>query len=376
MPSSSSTAAIETELAAALNKKSTISPDEACQAKRQLNSCQLNSMQRKESLVSAMTIATGGPQAGRRTKALNAAIVRRGVRPFTDQRERQLLKHVSTQIYFALEQWMKNADKKEKIVEVQMMHLQYRNKDRNKDFLFVSVNETSASEHLKHIIGTTTNHVQTMLTTPYEPKRNVEGKRRSKSYAKKLAARLFGDTIHIPKSTDSEDAKQAKQVAEQLRHPWKMWDININFREKVETLLNHGDSGVYVLDHHLYHDKTRHAEEFLVDIAEIARASGEAYSCIGGKKRPCLSCYGRMFSVINVFNPRPGLLWLHAAGRQETEVFKRTAQALLTQPSHVSEDGRGYQAKDFDSASESEAESESTATPLFNKKITTFICPK
>jgi hypothetical protein len=66
-----------------------------------------------------------------------------------------------------------------------------------------------------------------------------------------------------------------------------------------------------------------------------------------------------MFSVINVFNPRPGLLWLHAAGRQETEVFKRTAQALLTQLSHVSEDGRGYQAKDFDSASESEAETES-----------------
>jgi hypothetical protein len=355
MPSFSSTAAIETELAAALNKKSTISPDEACQAKRQLNACQLNSVQRKELLVSAMTIATGGPQAGRRTKALNAAIVRRGVRPFTDQRERQLLKHVSTQIYFALEQWMKNADKKEKIVEVQMMHLQHG----NKNFLFVSVNETSASQHLKHIIGTTPDHIKTMLTTPYEPKRNVEGKRRSKSYSKKLSARLFGETIHIPKSTDSEDTQRAKQIAEQLRYPWKMWDININFREKVETLLNHGESGVYVLDHHLYHDKTRHAEEFLVDIAEIAIASGETYSCIGGKKRPCLSCYGRMFSVINVFNPRPGLLWLHAAGRQETEVFKRTAQALLTQLSHVSEDGRGYQAKDFDSASESEAETES-----------------
>jgi hypothetical protein len=351
-----STAKAEAKLAAELAEKPTISPDEAALAMRRLHAFQFNRITRKESLAASMTVVNGAKQAGRKAKAGDATIVKRDIRSFRDDRERQLLKQASTQLYFALEKWLRDSGKKEKVVEAQMMHLQYG----DKHFVFVAVNETKVSQYIKNIIGSSPSDIKNMLTAVYEPRLNVEGKRRSKSYAKKLRTRIFGDTITIPESTNVEDANQARQVATQLRNPWKMLNINTSPQANIEALINNESGGVYVLDNHQHPDTLRHAEEFLVDVGEIVKMLGSknntrVYTCVGGKKRPCMSCYGRMFSVINRFNPRPGLVWLHAAGRQSPTVFQRTSYALLTQSSHVSRDGRGRDAQDFDSASDSDA---------------------
>ncbi len=75
---------------------------------------------------------------------------------------------------------------------------------------------------------------------------------------------------------------------------------------------------------HVSKAKARHAEECLVDVAEIIQALGKknstaVYSCVAGKKRPCMSCSGRMMGIINVFNPNPGSLWLEVIGRQRQD---------------------------------------------------------
>ncbi len=110
----------------------------------------------------------------------------------------------------------------------------------------------------------------------------------------------------------------------------------------------------------------RHAEEFLTDIADYAavvakESEMKPYSCIGGKKRPCMGCTGRMTDFINQFGNYPGRLWLHTIQNQSHPAARNTINTLLTSPSHVSvcKDGRTL-ANDYDSGSDSEEEYKAT----------------
>ena len=64
---------------------------------------------------------------------------------------------------------------------------------------------------------------------------------------------------------------------------------------------------------------SRHAEEFLVDVAECMAAYAMAkvqkekiHIAIGGKKRPCLSCFSRMelSEAVDSHGNHPGYLWI------------------------------------------------------------------
>jgi len=108
----------------------------------------------------------------------------------------------------------------------------------------------------------------------------------------------------------------------------------------------------------------RHAEEYLCDKAEELRKSEPQSTWrfrIYGKKRPCMTCVGRMrASKIDFFNERPGLIWWHCLEKQISlmnengnNVVIQSFKLLLTTPSHITKrDGvirRGY---DTDSADE------------------------
>ena len=124
---------------------------------------------------------------------------------------------------------------------------------------------------------------------------------------------------------------------------------------------------------HLIHpnDGLRHAEEYLCDIAEELRKSKpQSYwrFRIYGKKRPCMTCVGRMkASKIDMFNDRPGLVWEHCFKHQIGKIKqlpsdKKTIPAaiyslreLFLTPSHITINN-GKQYRDYDTDSESESE--------------------
>jgi hypothetical protein len=127
--------------------------------------------------------------------------------------------------------------------------------------------------------------------------------------------------------------------------------------QKITDLLKDSPGGVYCLDNHKSLNKQRHAEECLVDVAEhieeLGKANGVAVSTsVNGKKRPCITCSGRMTGVVDKFSSNPGLLWLHAAGKQPAEVAKRSYEVALTKQSNVTQDGRGRDAPAYDSGSD------------------------
>lgn len=98
------------------------------------------------------------------------------------------------------------------------------------------------------------------------------------------------------------------------------------------------ENNIYFLDVKNYSKEKRHAEEFLCDIAEYAKQFKEnLYTCIAGKKRPCMGCSGRMESVgISNYGKFPGLFWTHTIKIQPKEVAIKIVEQLIEKPSHVS----------------------------------------
>jgi hypothetical protein len=92
----------------------------------------------------------------------------------------------------------------------------------------------------------------------------------------------------------------------------------------------------------------RHAEEFLVDVLEVARAYAikhqlTFHAAIAGKKRPCMTCSGRMLAfnqqdsagMTLSYSEYPGFLWLSALKAQNADAMHATLKLFLEKPSHV-----------------------------------------
>lgn len=103
--------------------------------------------------------------------------------------------------------------------------------------------------------------------------------------------------------------------------------------------------------------KLRHAEEFLCDVAEKIRESQPEFKfAIYGKRRPCMSCSGRMeTSEIDYYNLHPGYLWLHGIKYQSEEAARNTLKLLLTKLSCVTYEG-DQKMSDYDTGSDTEPE--------------------
>ena len=109
----------------------------------------------------------------------------------------------------------------------------------------------------------------------------------------------------------------------------------------------------------------RHAEEYLCDKAEDLRKTErnnglEFY--IYGKKRPCMTCAGRMkHSRIDHFNQRPGLIFPYAFNEQlnfKPDAAKESLKLIQTTPSHITFVGNKTYGASYDTDSENEDEIE------------------
>jgi ankyrin repeat protein len=286
----------------------------------------------------------------------------RPVRSFSNERERQLLKQISTQLYFKLRD-----ESLKELQEVEIMHMDFN----GRNLLFIAVNEASVSGKVPIVLGDL-KRIQTILTTKYEPKRDPEGNRRSRLYAAKIANRVYSETPRV-RYDSTEDKRRAEQVVTLLRTgtfcplELELEEGNIlsaASKEVLGKIFRFSKNLVFavVVKKHPKGLELRHAEEYLTDIAEYAAVNhhedGAVYTCIGGKKRPCMGCAGRMQSVISQYGKRPGRYFKHTGETQSDAASGRTITLLLSSSSHVTRTPIDVLDQSYDSASDSEQEPE------------------
>jgi len=199
---------------------------------------------------------------------------------------------------------------------------------------------------------------------------NPEGRVRSQRYARKLECRILPINAFFQNSTNLEDRQRAEIVSKIFREG-TLNNLEIDLEKTNNQLslitkqyltyhLYNSDNTIFVLNIRNCSQSLRHAEEFLTDIADHARnlavpLNQMIYSCIGGKKRPCMGCSGRMEGVITNYGQHPGRFWLNTIESQSIEAASRTLGQLVNKPSYVTVCKDGIRtAQDYDSGSDSE----------------------
>lgn len=272
---------------------------------------------------------------------------------FEKSRERQLLRHVATQLYFSLK------PENEKLIEIQAMHL-ICNGNSN---LFIAANEYEITKAFKAIKS---KDFKSKLITPYTPG-TKEALTRSSRYSKKLERRIFGDkAISGSNQTDLKYANYLKQIIRKknievisLNYSGSANDLNDESKKNLQKILEKDDDKIFFLVIKNCSYKDRHAEEFLCDIAKIAKLKfgiDTVDSSIAGKKRPCLGCFGRMNAEeITNHGKYPGLFFKHTIANQPAEVAAQTLDAFNgpIYLSAVSPKNKQLPVSDFDSGSDS-----------------------
>lgn len=285
----------------------------------------------------------------------------REYRSFQCERERQILRHVSTQIYFMLEN--KNV---KNLKEIQSLHLQCNGSSN----LFVVANDFSVTEKFEKYI--TENKFSKILTSVYNP-RTSEEKERSGRYAAKLKNRIIRKKIII--GDDKNDVSKAEAIRKILcskNIAYLNMDYNNTFSElntaidddkhSLKYILENKEDNIYFIVIKNCRDEKRHSEEFLCDIVEKAKeifGVENIYSCIAGKKRPCIGCSGRMRDVsISNYSRYPGLFFKNTITYQTSNVSSSTTE-LLNGDIYVSEcKNKDKTTSGFDSGSDSPRDSE------------------
>ncbi|MGC3966616.1 MAG: hypothetical protein QM775_04370 [Pirellulales bacterium] len=247
----------------------------------------------------------------------------RGPQPkSTEDPERQVLSEIATQLFEAAVNKSKTSGRRNP-VEIQLM------KDKSGK-IWIAANDqdtvNSVRELLEHPDRT---ELEKALTTMYKI-----GGERSIRYAEKL-----------------DDLIKGRNCAEQLPEAKEIVDTLLNKRESVQVL-DAKVKGKARTD--------RHAEEYLVD--EIVNQNDrENEYVIAGKKRPCLSCSGRMAHAAETldfnlrFGQQPGRLFIQAWEGQPFEVAMKTLELVKRRRTAVTFE-RGRPQTSYDDASDSEAE--------------------
>ncbi|MBX9705731.1 MAG: hypothetical protein K5Q00_05700 [Gammaproteobacteria bacterium] len=270
---------------------------------------------------------------------------KRPYRSFSTQRTRQLLRHISTQLFFFAR------TRQAKVEEIECMYLFYR----GQDYLFVVGNPILEFSRIKDDLRAPGNF-QTIITRLYSP-HYVEEKRRSARYARKLNHRVYG-ARNIPAGVNADANDQARaQAIKRLLLARQITSVDISHSLAVRlnaALVGLPTGGIILLNANSV--TLRHAEEFLVDILDsLPENDPTMFSVIAGKKRPCMGCFGRMQGKVDECGQHPGRFWLHTMESQSTTAAKRTTRALLQHPAHVSVTRDGSQdISMFDSGSDSD----------------------
>lgn len=260
-------------------------------------------------------------------------ITKRSKRSFGQEREAQMLKHISTLLFFETEL------EKAKAVEVEMMYTANNN-------LFVAANNNAALEVIWNVLANK-KRLKTVLTS-----KSFGGKRSTKGiitlrHQRKLKKRIFGSMqtrqSWMEEEEDEEDARQTSLKIGDIVRTTDPQDLSFDNTFDLHAAVN-GYDGLYVLFGKLS-EEGRHAEEKLMDLLQLTQYKQQVI--VAGKMRPCGTCSGRM-SFMNtagynvVYNPRAGAVWKDRFLKQSAAIQAHTIRIVRTGKTHETEINDSY----------------------------------
>jgi hypothetical protein len=321
-------------------------------------------------------------QKGRISKKTIGDEIKRPPRSFSHERERQLLRQIATQLFLALENYSSPTKLTGKLVEVQCMHLRAHGCSN----LFIAANEAAASHRLAELLKN--NNLEKILTQQNLTS-SSEGNLRSIRYSKKIKSRIFRYNELFDIMNPTQDDKNASRIKSILKQG-KIEILEMNLIPAVEKNSHSGykldeksrEAALKILSekHRIVLLKTtiegyelRHAEEFLSDIVDLVAKTVDIRSAVGGKKRPCMGCTGRLsHSAITLFGRHPGRLFVNTVEHQSASTAAASIQVIANNSCYVTEGHNHALYTDFDSASDSdgndEAENDSEEMPVIQPK--------
>lgn len=264
-------------------------------------------------------------------------------RSMSSNRREQMLRHIATQFFYL---W-KNRKNIKYLKEVQVMQV----RQENDLMIFVAFNSITKGKAAKniisegnHVVEKVKDHVLMMkysetsllqlLQTDYSSDIAC-GMHRSRRYSKKIKSRIR-----------NEDNNRLAAV---LNQPPAVIENLDDF--------DYEWGKVYVLCLTDQLEKKIQAEEILCDTAEKLRkrfCEEELEFSIFGRRRPCMSCSGRMrVAEIDFYNKNPGYFWVEDIRHQSEEAARETLRILMTEVPNVTIEW-GTRMRDYDTASDSD----------------------
>ncbi|HVK95632.1 MAG TPA: hypothetical protein VM571_12995 [Noviherbaspirillum sp.] len=277
---------------------------------------------------------SGGKQAGFQSIQ---GVQKRGAKSYVDMRERQVLRQVSTRLFFGAQRRAKEKGK-DKPVEVQMMYA--------KGNVFIGTNLDVTAESVSKILASRKMTRSTLVDDKFFKSAKSHGGRITARHGKKLGSRMFDDDKQKKWNkgpvVDLASRKRATNILNLVR------DIEPEFldpsdKKSVQTAFS-GPGSVYIL-HSGGKQNGRHVEEKFMDILGHANHTDKTY--VGGKMRPCLTCSGRMTHTESQghdvdFSQNPGKIWKQRYDNQPADVRAETAKLAKNKRTFISKGGSGY----------------------------------
>lgn len=267
---------------------------------------------------------------------LHDKVVVRSPRTFSGHRTEQLLKQVATQLYAYYKQCIGQPDP----VEIQCLFVQNGGVSAN---LYIASNNMHATKKLYEVLQDET--LEDILQKAYEKFNEAELKKRSKRYAGKIQQRVFsGELFKSENDLDNENL----QLLICLLNEMNVNQVNLTKDSSIDKA-KHIDNSIYFLTKYQTGTKYdgRHAEEWLMDLIENFNDYDQAL--MYGKKRPCFTCFGRMYDSDVEHNENPGLAWKTRFLQQSPQSASNTINATHDYPAHVSKNGDTSYCTDSDS---------------------------
>jgi hypothetical protein len=303
------------------------------------------------------------------------SIVERKPRSFPGEREKQLLKQFSTILFFSMKAYLT----KEKIsvnglVEIQAMHIY----TKTKNYLFISANKSYITKEFSQVFPDE-EKLRNILETYQKPRGGKHIKQKLKRYADNFEVGILGENELYSSEDENENDedisrfKKIKQLIKNssVKHVMLKYTDSKESRKKplknTDEIKNifKKESAIIFLDTSMCKNNyvDRHVEEFLVDVADIAKEciGNDAHICIGGKKRPCTTCFGRMENFNKTsndvkikFGQFPGLIWMQALDTQDKGSAEESLKTLAIKSQHATKNSFDMIKTDYDSSTEDE----------------------
>lgn len=188
-----------------------------------------------------------------------------------------------------------------------------------------------------------------------------EGNLRTQRHRKKLKQRIYEGNIPDvwPNNVDKKHAKKLRSILRSGEvKTIKLKDTKFENLEQITT--PDFKNKIIFIGCHVGQISTscrsRHAEELFVDLLEQLDPDPNIHSIVGGKKRPCAGCFGRMLQArVDEHGKNPGHFWEHSIKFQSSSAAKTTARALIDRPAYESYNkNKTTTLNDFDSGSNSD----------------------